>query len=256
MRKWARVLLALGAVGAICVLYLLFFGYQTFSILEMRHYASKFPVMNKTPVALADLSISQTTGAKLSYFGYDFEVPWIDVDESNTKLMNNRVVIAFRSRNAIILSSTQPRDFINGVASTFSSSSEKLREGFGDEAVESDYSFKTLILDSTPRQITLSTPWRHCNTIGMLLMIKATMLPSPNLDLFSIQTDKFKGYQFGDPKIRPPTIVVELYSASGMLEFYFIQKEKGPALSITQGDLNRFVQSVHKEESSQVLRAK
>jgi hypothetical protein len=53
------------------------------------------------PRDLEDGSISQVTGSKLSYFGYEFEVPWNDIDPALTKLypkLNpNRVVLTFRS---------------------------------------------------------------------------------------------------------------------------------------------------------------
>jgi len=35
---------------------------------------------------LKDTSVSEAPGTKLSYFGYEFEVPWSDLDESQTKL--------------------------------------------------------------------------------------------------------------------------------------------------------------------------
>src|SRR5690242_5408287 len=59
-------------------------------------------VTRVVPTDLKDLSTSQAPGRKLSYFGYEFEVPWNDVDESQTKVMENRpnlkmVWVSFRS---------------------------------------------------------------------------------------------------------------------------------------------------------------
>jgi len=54
------------------------------------------------PTELNDLSTSQAPGKKLFYLGYEFEVPWSDVDESQTKVMENKpdikmVWVCFRS---------------------------------------------------------------------------------------------------------------------------------------------------------------
>jgi hypothetical protein len=245
MTKRTRILISLGALALLCVAYLCVFGYQTYSIVMMHRYATRFPVLNNVPVALSDLSVSTAPGTRLSYFGYDFEVPWTDIDNDKSKLMKNRVVIAFHSGNAMMLSNVPKDDFVNGVAATFHLTPEKLRDDFSDQ-IRNDYSFKTLILNMTPSRITLTTPWRQCNSMGILLMLKAVMLPSADADLYSIRTPNFVGYQFGDPNRHPAKIGVELYSSDGMLEFYLFQKVSDVESSISQADLNRIVETVHK----------
>ncbi len=41
--------------------------------------------MKKTPAPLTDLSISNVRTQEVSYFGYEFELPWDDVDEQKSK---------------------------------------------------------------------------------------------------------------------------------------------------------------------------
>ena len=51
------------------------------------HSSSKAtPVTRVLPADLKDNSISQAEGTELSYLGYDFEVPWSDLDKSKTEL--------------------------------------------------------------------------------------------------------------------------------------------------------------------------
>src|SRR5260370_27307877 len=57
------------------------------AILEARYIGRKSPVVKRVPIELSDLSVSQTTGKKLSYFVYEFEVPWDDIDESKSRLI-------------------------------------------------------------------------------------------------------------------------------------------------------------------------
>jgi hypothetical protein len=70
------------------------------------------------PVQLADLSISRTPGGKLSYFGYEFEVPWADLDEANSKMIGDDTsMIAFQSGNSLSVWHGSPRAFVNAVLS-------------------------------------------------------------------------------------------------------------------------------------------
>jgi len=102
MSKWARILLVLGIAVVACGLYAWFFGVQTFFIWETRNAARKEPIAWITPLQLSDLSISQAPGKRLSYFGYEFEVPWDDIDQTQTKVISaDKVIIAFHSGNAI-----------------------------------------------------------------------------------------------------------------------------------------------------------
>src|SRR5439155_2095660 len=102
MSKWTRILIGLGIAVIVCGAYLWLFGVQTFFIWETRRVARKEPVVWTTPVQLSDLSVSQASGRKLSYFGYVFEVPWDDIDQAQTKVIGtNKAIIVFRSGNAM-----------------------------------------------------------------------------------------------------------------------------------------------------------
>src|SRR5439155_1410472 len=81
-----------------CVAYLWFFGFQTLIVLEARYLTRKTPAVSMAPAQLADFSISRWPGRKLSYFGYEFEVPWNDVDEAKSGLIpvSNKAMIVFQ----------------------------------------------------------------------------------------------------------------------------------------------------------------
>ncbi len=51
------------------------------------YFAKAAPAVARVvPTELKDVSISPASGRKLSYFGYEFEVPWSDFDESQSRL--------------------------------------------------------------------------------------------------------------------------------------------------------------------------
>ena len=254
--KSAKVTISVAvAIILLAVTFLLLFGYQSFAMLTMRSEVARFPVMDKTPIALTDFSVSRGSGKPISRFGYEFEVPWTDIDETKSIEFPDRIVIAFNSNKAMTFAAFPPHEFIDGVASTMHSTPEKLRAAFGEEAT-SDYEFKKLILNTTAHQMTFLTPWRQCNSMEMLLMFKAVMLPAPDIDLFSLEVHGFKGFQFGDPNRRPRKIGLELYSQEGMVEFYVFQKADGQAAGISQEDLNYIMQSLHRTANLKTALAK
>ena len=67
---------------------IIFVGVSWVALVALSFYAARKvpPVARVVPTDLKDTSVSEAPGTKLSYFGYEFEVPWSDLDESQTKL--------------------------------------------------------------------------------------------------------------------------------------------------------------------------
>jgi len=118
MPKRKRILVSLGIVVFVGGIYLWFFGVQTASALMARYTYCKMPDVGKTPVPVSDLSISNVAHKTVSYFGYEFELPWDDVDEQKDKIFGTVHVSYFRSGNAFWFSTCPPKGFVNGVART------------------------------------------------------------------------------------------------------------------------------------------
>jgi hypothetical protein len=240
-RRWRRILLALGIVAVACASYAWFFGFQTMMVLEMRWMARRAPVVRETPRALPDLSVSSAPGRKLSYFGYQFEVPWDDLDESKTKLYPNRVALAFRSGKSLVFSIAPPRYFITVVESM--GKKDALRQIYGDAPLQSDYAMNRLILGANPDQVTLLTPRKEIVGTSILLVMKAIMVPEES-GIFSLQTAGFQGFQYGNPQSGPRHVVANLFADDDGLEFIFGGQGKGYPLGISQADINRVLQTV------------
>jgi hypothetical protein len=247
MSQGKRVLISFGIVVVACVTYLWLFGTQTFFALKAHNVARKLPFVNRTPVELTDSSISQAPGMKVSYFGYEFEIPWADIDEEKTKIVGgNKAIIAFRSGNVLSVWSGPPHEFMNALLDEGKIDRETFREIYGDQALESDYNFKRLILDTTPDKITLFSTSRMAASQGVLLIVKAICIPGdPNSGIFAVQGKEFKGFQYGRPQSPPKQLSVELFPENGHLDILFGQKKNGPTI-ISQADINRVVQTIHK----------
>jgi hypothetical protein len=193
------------------------------------------------------LSISRAPGIKLSYFGYEFEIPWTDIDEEKTKIVGgNKAIIVFRSGNVLSVWSGPPHEFMNGLLEQGKIDRETFRKIYGAEALRSDYSFMRLILETTPDKITIFTTRERAVSQEVLLAVKAICVPGdPDSGIFEVETKEFKGFQYGRPQSPSNHLSVELFPEDGHLDLIFGQKKNGPTI-ISQADINRIIQTIHK----------
>jgi hypothetical protein len=247
MSKWMRVLVGLGVLLAACVAYGWLFGIQTFYVWETRRAARTEPFLWNAPIRLPDVSISQKLGARLSYFGYEFEVPWEDIDREKTKVIGpTMALIVFRSGNAISFWSSLPNGLMNKLTADGKIDPRYLAQVFGSESVQSDYAFQRAILETTPREFSVLMAKRRAIQLGMLFEMKAVALrPGADSGVFSISTKEFEGFQYGRPQGPSNRLSVELFASDGHVDIIFGQKLNGSA-TISQADVNRVVQSVHR----------
>jgi len=247
MSTRARVLIGLFVVLLLCVAYVWFFGFQTLVLLEARFLTRKAPAVSLAPSPLKDLSISRSPGKKLSYFGYEFEVPWNDVDAAKTGVIpdTNKAMIVFQSGNALSVWHGSPRAFLNQVLSNDKIDQNTLRRIVGDEALQSDFALYRTILQMTPNKMTPFESQRDAANQALLLLVKGfAMPPGADSGVFSVSAGEFSGFQFGRPQNQFSEVSVRLFSPTSSLNFIFKQNPAGPAV-ISQPDINRILQTLH-----------
>ena len=249
--RWPRILIGLFIVLLLCAAYLWFFGFQTLILLEARYLTRKTPAVSMAPAQLMDSSISRSPGKKLSYFGYEFEVPWNDVDESKSGPTpdSNKAMIVFQSGNSISVWHGSPRAFLNQVLSNDKIDQHTLRRIVGDEALQSDFALYRTILQMTPDKMTPFESHTDAANQALLLLVKGLCMPSgADSGVFSVTAGEFSGFQFGRPQNQFSQVSVRLFSNDSSLNFIFNQKPGGAA-SISQPDINRLLQTLRKSAS-------
>jgi len=256
MSTRARILIALFVIALVCAAYLWFFGFQTVIALEARYLARKTPAVSMAPAQLTDLSIPRLPGRKVSYFGYEFELPWSDIDEGNTKMIgDNKVMVAFRSGNSLSVWHGSPRAFVNSVLSNDKIDPSILRRMYGDEALQSDSALYRTILETTPDKIIPFMSRQDAASRAILLIVKGTIMPKGiESGVFAVTAGEFCGFQFGRPQNQFGEVSVRLFSDSSSLNFIFNQKPGSPAV-ISQSDINRILNSLHRSTSQSVANA-
>lgn len=223
MSKRTRIFVILSSVTVVGGLYFWFLGVQTFCTLEAWNIGWKTPVVKNVPVELSDLSVSQAEGTKLSYFGYEFQVPWNDIDEAKTRVIGgNKAIIAFRSGNVLSVWIGSPHDLVNTVLSSGRIDRNAFRQIYGDEALQSDYLFHRIMLEATPHKITPFVSKKQAISEAMLIVMKAISAPrGAESGIFEVSVGGFKGFQFGRPQSAHGGFSVELYSDTASLDLIF-----------------------------------
>lgn len=250
MPKWVRVLIGFGIAVVMGGIYLWLFGVQTGMALVARYKFAPMPGIDKTPVAVTDASVSSTAHQKISYFGYELELPWDDLDRQKDRTFGTVHISYFQSGNIFWFSSFPPKNFVNELTKSAKFNPETLRQVFGEETIQSDYAFFRTMLAVTPRAIGPFMPRQRAVAESMLLLIKAIAMPKADSGIFAIQAESFQGFQFENPQNRPPRIVDDLYSNDGGVELMFMLKPGGNGTGISQAEINRVIRSIHKVSSS------
>lgn len=211
------------------------------------------PVTRVVPTDLKDLSVSQIPGTKVSYVGYEFETPWNDLDESQTRSVPKdhpeMVSLAFRSGLHLIVGAVPPRALPNGFVREWKLSPHNLESVFAAAAAESDYDFHKHLYEFTPDKMHLWAlfPSLHYRE-QFLLDVKEVVLAGSSADtgIFNVQNQNWRGFQLGDPKAHPLRIAVHLYSDKGSVELTFAGKDGRGPVAVTQPEINRIVESFRK----------
>jgi hypothetical protein len=251
VRLVGRILITVAAALGIVFAGVNWIGPVAFSF----YAAEKAPsVARIVPVELKDKSVSKADGTKLSYFGYEFEVPWNDLDETQTKFFpkdkpeKTKVDLRFHSGLRLVFSAHSSRESVTDLPSDFSTSSRDLESVFGPETMKSDYSFAKALYEFTPDDMNYWTMSQEAGKRAeLLLLVKSLALPkSAETGIFTLQNQSYKGFQQGNPRVRQNGIVVDLYSGVGWVEIVFLQDDYHHFSGVTQAEINRIVQSLRK----------
>ncbi len=247
MRKLLRIVVIVVATLAVIAAGVQWVGPIVFSMWAARKLPKNAGLV---PQDLRDFSISNAEGRKLAYFGYEFEVPWNDLDETQTKLIPKvnpcKVILTFSSGLRLMVTAVPPREWANSLPADFKSSPQVIEAVFGHEAMQSDYDFVRRLYEFTPARM---NRWSFSPAVhyreGFVLMVKSVALsPWADSGIFNIQNESFKGFQQGEPRGR--RVSFGLYSDEGSIEFIFGQKDYKNLAGISQPEINRIVQSLRR----------
>src|SRR2546423_5619087 len=151
---WRRVLGALIRVGILiaCLALLVeLLGPPIGVFVTTSMEASRVPAVKIITQALADYSVSNSPGTTLSYFGYEFEVPWHTSFKQKASGQGRLVQLQFDSgQNVTFIVPANQRGLLTEIIQDDFSQSYDMQLIFGDLMNGSAYDQYGILLNTTP----------------------------------------------------------------------------------------------------------
>jgi hypothetical protein len=210
-----------------------------------RWEAKKVPAVKVAPRPLADYSVSDAPGTVLSYFGYEFEVPWNGNVKQKGYGESGLVSLEFESgKNLTFISPANQGGLLTEIVQDKSLKMENLRLIFGDLMNRSAYDQYAALLNTTPSSIRAFGPRADAIRGATLLTIKAIAFP-PSLEsgAFSFELPDKRGFQIGDPQ-KSRRIDLKVFEMKGHYVEIVCSTIKD-SIRLTQPELNRILKSLH-----------
>jgi hypothetical protein len=214
---------------------------QIMAYYEVHKLAQEDQLLSIVPEALSDTSVSANQGTMLSYFGYQYEVPWTDIVKVNRS--GEMVAVACKSGRALVF--FDPASAPDGVKimRVSAANPRNVLSVFGPEAMQSNYALASTILNLTPKRISLWISPREAAGTAILLGLKRIYTANAETGLFSLKTSRYRGYQRGDPQ-RARNVDLSVFDDQDH-EFHFIVgTAPGKPLTITQPDINHILDTL------------
>jgi len=252
--RHGRIIVGLALALVLAGVYAWQFGMQTADALLVRYKFRNLGDVSYRPRPLTDLRLADTSHKTVQCSGYEYELPWDDIDVIHSKTVGMICVTAFHSGNAFWFSAFPPRDFVTGLQREWKMSPDAFRRAFGAEAFDSDYAFMERMLDVRPSEITPIASPAVTNFDMSLLFIKGMAMPPADSGVYSVEVHNFRGFQFENLKSPRFQIEDDLYSNEGGINAIFLAKDRQTALTVTQPQVNRILYSIHGIQSSPVSR--
>lgn len=205
---------------------------------EVHKLAQEDHLLSIVPKPISDTSVSTNQGTTLSYFGYQYEVPWTNIIKVNR--FGTIVAVAFKGGEAIAF--FDPASATDGAKAMRMGAADprNVLSVFGAEAMRSNYALASTVLNLTPKRISLWISPREAAATAILLGLKRIYTTNADTGLFSVKTLGYRGYQRGDPQ-RARNVDLSVFDDQDH-EFHFIVgTAPGKPLTITQSDINRIL---------------
>jgi hypothetical protein len=208
-----------------------------------RMEARKVPALKVAPLKLADYSVSNSSGTTLSYFGYEFDVPW----DAHFKQRLGKGLVSLQFESGQSLTFIVPENqsgLLTEIVEDHSLNMGNLRFVFGDLMKRSAYDQYEVLLNTTPKSIQAFGPRAEAVRGVTLLTIKAIALgPGLESGAFSFDLPGKRGFQIGDPQ-KSRRVDLEVFDTAGHQIEISCGSTNGN-IRFSQPELNRILTSLH-----------
>ena len=208
-----------------------------------RQLSQRNPNISLLPIPLPDTRLANLDGERIDRLGISLQSPWKVIKRERTSVAIGYTDMIFTDGQLVIfvpppipqkLKKRRVPDIVRRIMTRL----------FSGEGFKSDYDRRAAEMDATPAQ---SKWWgtRNSNVRNtFLLRVKSSQLGYLPTAVYSLHFGALRGFQVGDPAVRPFLVRLALFDQSGrQYNFGFISRDREhPVLS--QAQINAFVNSI------------
>jgi hypothetical protein len=244
--KGRRILLAFVRVAiliAILTVLIDVLGPPISIFVTTRWMARKVPAVRIAPQPLGDYSVSAGPSTALSYFGYEFDVPWNTAFK--TKGGKASIVqLQFDSGQSLTFIVPANQDgLLSEIVQDRSLNMSNLQPVLGDLTSSSAYDQYAALLDTTPQSVRAFGPRAQAVRGTTLLTIKAIAVgPGLATGVFSFKYADKQGFEIGDPQ-KSKRVDLEVFGMGGHHVEILLFAGKDNA-NFSQSEINRILTSL------------
>ncbi len=226
-----KIIALILGILAICIVLVFQFMPQLYltPLAHILYSKEKTPLAYIVPTSrqLLKPQVNLSDYPSFSYIGVNFQSPWKNVVDKHSDGEIN--IVKFDQNRSISLVAAP--SLITGYQATNPNDANKLKAVMGAENIQSSYNFYSAILNTTPDQITYSTPAGQAYGKFILLTLKKLKVTESNKqdnNVYSFNTTNIRGYQQRTPEV----------SKISMIDF-FDNQDHGYSMIIAAPDLTQ-----------------
>ena len=250
---WRRIFGAFVRVGiliAIVAVLLETLGPPIGVFITTRMIARRMPAVKVSPQPLSDYSTDDSPGTTISYFGYEFEVPWKTAFKEKAFKKDWLAQLQFDSGQNITFIVPKQARFFNEVSEDKSLNMD-LRPILGDLMDRSAYEQYGTLLSTTPRSIrAFGLKGEAIRGITLLTIKAIAMSPGLESGAFVFELPDKRGFQIGDPE-RSRRVDLQVFELAGT-HVEILCRSTNETVHFSQPELNRVLATLHRTASTQV----
>jgi hypothetical protein len=237
---------AAGVVGSVLLVMLLVlfivYALPVYGVFRTRWLVRNQPEMWIVPTPLPNAAPEASKGLTFSYYGYEFKVPWSQLEQER-KGKSMTFLIFANGSVVVIHDPAQQVQALEVMKDTEERPGSTAKDIFGDNATRSNYAFQSKILYLTPGDLRLSWSRREMVAKSVLILLKPVYLGVTKSRVYSFQTEWLRGFQAGDPQIDKATIVDGFDAQDRKIVLWVGSHERAPKPS--QSEVNVIINSLH-----------
>jgi hypothetical protein len=222
--------------------YAVLFGPQLAVVFELDRAAREAPELSVKPGTLNTTNCAGAPGTTVSAFGFEFEVPWKEVETRQMGTAAFRVA-SKEGQVVVLLDPGIAVDSLQTMYSAGSGQADQVRAILGE--IKSNFALEEAAVTWTPDQTSFLMSKIEAARAFILANAKRGVGSDARTGIYAVESPGFKGFQYGDPA-RSRQILVRLFDAQDRQVELTFTRSSSSSPRISQEEINRVIQTLRR----------